>query len=213
MDMIGMWLDQAGGGLVLDPFAGTGRIHRIADAIGARSVGVELEWEWAAMHPRTIQGNARWLPFADATFDAVATSPVYGNRMSDHHVARDSSKRNTYTHTLGRQLHLDNAGRMHWAIGRRGFPYRNLHAAAWAEAVRVLKPGGPLILNVSDFLVKDERQEVCLWHLATLQGLGLYLSDQASVPTRRQRQGANGANRVETEQVYLLRKERPMDPR
>jgi tRNA G10 N-methylase Trm11 len=206
LDVIGVWLARSGRGLVLDPFAGTGRIHQVADAIGARSVGIELEREWAAMHPRTIQGNAKALPFRAGTFDAVATSPVYGNRMSDHHHARDASKRNTYTHTLGRQLHPDNAGRMHWSPGRRGAAYRDLHASAWAEAVRVLKTGGVFILNVSDFLIRGERQHVCNWHLANLANLGLVVVDHISVPTQRQRHGANGAQRVESEQVYLLRR-------
>jgi hypothetical protein len=45
------------GSRVLDPFAGTGRIHELP----CETWGVELEPEWANMHPRTIVGNARHL--------------------------------------------------------------------------------------------------------------------------------------------------------
>ena len=56
--------------LVLDPFSGAGGIH----ALPNRTVGVELEPEWAALHPDTVVGDARNLPFDDATFAAVCTS-------------------------------------------------------------------------------------------------------------------------------------------
>jgi hypothetical protein len=45
---------------VLDPFAGTGGVHEL---IGYETLGVELEPEWAALHPRTILGDATALPF------------------------------------------------------------------------------------------------------------------------------------------------------
>lgn len=74
---------------VLDPFAGIGRIHDLPARM-ADTIGVELEPEWAACRSRTIVGDATALPFGDASFDAVITSPCYGNRVSDHHEARDS---------------------------------------------------------------------------------------------------------------------------
>lgn len=94
-------------GVILDPFAGTGRIH-LLDRPGRRTIGVEIEPEWAAMHPRTIVGDALHLPFADGSFDVICTSPVYGNRLSDHH----------NRHTLGRPLHPQNSGQLQW-----GKPY------------------------------------------------------------------------------------------
>jgi len=89
---------------VLDPFAGVGGIHNIRTALPGqiKSVGVELEPEWACAHPDTIVGDATALPFPDESFDAVMTSPCYGNRMADHHNAKDGSRRITYKHTLGR---------------------------------------------------------------------------------------------------------------
>jgi hypothetical protein len=86
------------------------------------TVEVELEPEWASQHPRTMVGDARALPLPDATFDMVVTSPTYGNRMTDHHNAKDGSRRITYTHNLGRTLTPGNSGAMQW-----GEDYRQLH--------------------------------------------------------------------------------------
>ena len=83
----------APGSLVLDPMAGVGRIHLLAGLVpDVRTVGVELEPEWAGHHLQTLVGNALCLPFADATFDVVAVSPTYGNRLADHHEAKDACK-------------------------------------------------------------------------------------------------------------------------
>ena len=82
-----------------------------------RIIGVEIEAPWADTHMMTIQGDALALPFGDHCFDCVVTSPVYGNRFSDHHRARDGSLRRTYTHDLQRMtgdpertLHPNNSG-------------------------------------------------------------------------------------------------------
>lgn len=179
--------------LVLDPFAGVGRIHRLTYA---RTVGVELEPEWACQHQRTVVANALTLPFPDGVFDVIATSPVYGNRMSDHHDARDTSRRITYRHTLGRKLHPDNAGQLQW-----GSRYRVFHETAWAEALRVLKIGGRFVLNVSDHIRKGERQHVTAWHIQTLRGLGCALDSLEPVATQRMRHGENYGARVDTETV------------
>lgn len=101
---------------VLDPFAGVGRA-RLAEALGPhaeRVDGIELqpEWSgWAPGHPEgvvkfvdgiavhgtgdllTLQGQADDLPphYGDR-FDAVFSSPCYGNRCADHHDAQDKCK-------------------------------------------------------------------------------------------------------------------------
>lgn len=68
---------------ILDPFAGNGiRFHEAAIDRGYDSVGVELEPEFAAAHPRNIVGNAtRLTRFDDDSFDAALSSPSYANRM------------------------------------------------------------------------------------------------------------------------------------
>jgi SAM-dependent methyltransferase len=169
---------------VLDPFAGTGRIHELVN----KTVGIEIEPEWAALHPDTIVGSALAMPFADDTFDAICTSPTYGNRLADHHNASDPDRRRSYTHDLGRTLADDNSGAMHW-----GDEYREFHERAWTEAVRVLRTGGRFILNIKDHVRDGIQQPVTAWHVAILTGLGLILDPALSqgVPTRHLRQGSN----------------------
>lgn len=184
--------------LVLDPFAGTGRVHSIGDC----TVGVEIEPEWADMHPRTIVGNALALPFPDGTFDAIVTSPTYGNRLADHHNARDASRRHSYTHDLGRTLHPDNSGTLYfWQAS-----YKEFHVKAWTEALRVLRNGGLFFLNASDFIRRGEVQEVNAWHLSTLHDLGLQTIKSVPIETPRLRYGANAAARCECEWIHILTK-------
>lgn len=174
-------------GLVLDPFAGTGKIGRVVDGT---AIGVELEFEWAVQGKEhgalMIVGNSMHLPFGDNQFDAIVTSPTYGNRMADHHNAKDGSLRRTYKHQLGRDLTPGNTGMMHWDD-----EYRSIHVAVYAECVRVLKPGGIFILNISDHIRGGEIMPVSDWHTQTLINSGLRLTDSADIATPRLRYGAN----------------------
>lgn len=203
---------------VLDPFAGTGRIHELngmqvdtaENSLRGRSAayvitleletyGVELEPEWAEMHQRTVQGDALHLPFTDASFDAICTSPTYGNRMADHHEARDDSTRNTYRHQLGRPLTAGNSGSLQW-----GDEYRAFHEKAWKEALRVLRPGGRFVLNIKDHIRGGEVMPVTQWHCDTLQRLGLLLAVKKEIKTPGNRLGANGDKRVDHEWVIVF---------
>lgn len=180
---------------VLDPFAGVGRIHEL----NRLTVGVEIEPEWAATHPNTLEGDATKLWFHDATFDAIATSPTYGNRMADNYDGRDGSKRNTYRTALGHDLDKNNSGGMQW-----GLDYRALHWVAYGEAIRVLKPGGRFVLNMKDHIRKGERVHVTDWHIEALQLWGLRLDTRRRVPLRGNRFGANADLRIDYEEVILL---------
>lgn len=181
--------------LLLDPFAGTGRVHEL----GRPSWGIEIEPEWAALHPRTLVGNALELPFRDHSFDCVVTSPAYGNRMADHHEARDDSKRNTYRHTLGRRLNQFNSGGIQW-----GDYYRFFHVAAWTEVRRVLKPGELFLMNISDHIRKGKVVPVSEWHREAVEALGFKTIGEQRIRTRRQKQGANGNLRVDHEMIWLF---------
>ena len=194
------------GGLILDPFAGTGGVHRLASE-KYRTIGVEIEAPWADAHPMTTQGDALALPFGDHAFDCVVTSPVYGNRFSDHHRARDGSLRRGYTHELQRMtgdpertLHPNNSGTLQW-----GDSYRDFHERAWTEVLRVLKHGALFILNSSDHIRNGDAQPVTDWHLSTASRLGFEMIDRIEVPTPRMRNGANSAARVDHEIVASLR--------
>lgn len=69
---------------VLDTFAGTGErvaAHRTSTA--HQWVGVEIEPAWAQVSSWVVCGNALAVPFPARSFDAVATSPVYPNRLRD----------------------------------------------------------------------------------------------------------------------------------
>jgi SAM-dependent methyltransferase len=182
---------------VLDPFAGTGRIHEI----DRDTVGVELEPEWAACHERTQVGDATDLPFPDCEFDAIATSPCYGNRLADHHNATDPESRRSYTHDLGRPLSSGSAGALQW-----GTEYRDLHRRAWIEAVRVLRPGGRFVLNIKDHMRDGEWIDVTGWHVRELNTLGLRTMAIRPVSTSSLRSGANGALRAGAELVIALDK-------
>lgn len=200
-------------GVILDPFAGIGKVHQLATA-SLQIVGVEIEPEWAAAHPNTICGNALALPFEDESFDGAVTSPVYGNRMSDSHNAKDASVRRSYTHDLRRttddperQLHPDNAGTLYaW-----NKDYWRFHVHAWAELRRVLKPGAPFLLNVSDFIRTTQshgqkRIPVARTHARTCIELGFKLEKAFPIETPRLRYGQNHEARALHEYVLYFKR-------
>lgn len=186
---------------ILDPFAGTGRVAELRRWLPqAEFYGYEIEPEWAlqacAAGCCCTRGDARFLHYPADTFDAVCTSPTYGNRMADHHAARDNSPRHTYRHVLGRALTPGNSGAMQW-----GEEYRGLHRAVYWELRRVLRPGGVLVLNVKDHIRGGELQPVTNWHALALLSLGFVCTARVRVSCPGQRHGANGRLRVPYETV------------
>jgi hypothetical protein len=197
LDLIAEWLPVERYPLVLDPFAGTGRIHELPNF----TVGVEREPEWAAMAPGTVVATALVLPLAARSFDAIATSPCFGNRLADHHEARDGSVRHSYRHDLGRPLSPGSAGELQW-----GAVYREFHRQAWAEAVKALDECGRFVLHCKDHIRGGERQRVSAFHVEVLTDLGLSVVAHTEVPARGLRFGANAERRVATEDLVVLDK-------
>ena len=172
-------------GLIFDPMAGIGGIHALPVDWDPTIVGMEIELEWAKQHPDTHVGSllspteeilAKTLHGVQP--DAIVTSPTYGNRMADHHEARDSSERNTYRHRLGRPLSPGNSGQLQW-----GITYRLWHAIAWEACYELLPPGGRLVVDIKDHIRGGERQGVAGWHAGCLTRTGFRLADLTTVST------------------------------
>ena len=188
-------------GCVLDPFAGTGRIFEL-ESLGPWCVhALEYEPEWAMHRPRTWLGDARALQFEDEIFTVIATSPTYGNGMGQRHFHPNEagkSSRYSYPDRLGRDMTPGNTGAVRW-----GEEYRELHLAAWSEAVRVLAGGGRFLLNFRDSFKKKQLQPISGWHMETLRSLGLQFVAVAAVGTPGMRAGANN-NPLGTGEVIFV---------
>ena len=183
---------------IFDPMAGVGGIHRIEDFLGypVRTLGMEIEHEWAIAHERTFVGNLLQpvqdtLEVIGGRVDAIVTSPTYGNRMAEHHDARDDSKRMTYRHQLGRPLHPSNSGQLQWGKG-----YRLFHRAAWERCRQLLRFDGRLVVDLRDHIRSGVRQPVVDWHFETLISLDFRLVGYKTVETPGMGFGANREKRT-----------------
>jgi SAM-dependent methyltransferase len=186
---------------VLDPFAGVGGIHILAEQ-GWDTVGIEIEPKWANQNARTKQGNALDLPFPDGEFDAIATSPTYGNRLADNYQAADPEARHSYVFDYGAALNPDNSGTYQW-----GDKYRKFHERAWLEATRVLRPGGRFVLNIKDHIRESKWQDVAAWHIQELfDANGLDIVAIRPVASKGMPSGANADARAPAELVIAFEK-------
>lgn len=191
---------------VLDPMAGVGRIHEIASD-NVKTFGVELEPEWALCWPgQTVQGDATHLNRRWANrFDAVATSPSYGNRFADHHNPKDPSWRSSYKISLGHDLTPGSGAGLQW-----GDAYRELHRKVLDEMIRVTRPegeteGGLVVVNISNHYRDRKLVHVAEWWLGEMLDRNLVLMRTYAVATPRMRKGAN-RQRAGFEHVIVTRR-------
>ena len=197
---------------VFDPFAGTGKLAEIKNfGFSGQVFCNEIEIEWAEACKYYVDKwticDAEFLPYENKFFDAICTSPTYGNRMADHFNAKDDSKRITYRHYLGKPLNIENTGRMQW-----GDKYKNKHANVYKECLRVLKLDGIFILNISDHIRKGELINVSDWHKQIMIEIGFALKDTIQIKTRRMKFGENNKLRVDYENIFVFSKEEKDDP-
>lgn len=192
---------------VLDPMAGTGKIALIKK-YGFNGIIYcnDIEHEWTDKYKGVdfwSIGDAACMDFDDSFFDAVCTSPTYGNRMADHYKPKDNSKRITYRVYLGHELNKLNTGRMQW-----GKAYRSTSIKIYKECTRVLKQDGLFILNMSDHIRQWSQVFVTDWHKRVLINAGFECINDEKIKTPRMGFGANSDLRVAHERVltFILRR-------
>lgn len=218
--------------LACDPFAGVG-LARLRAALPEHwtVIGGELEPEWAAASgPGCVVADALRPPWGPDSIDVVVSSLAYGNRMADSYPGggvcrrcaglgtvsplidpspcdrcggggRDVSSRMTYRIALGRPLSRGSAARVQW-----GPEFRGLHGRALARMAHYLKPGGLVMLNLSNHIRGRQVVPVVEWHLHALVRLGFLVQEVREVGTRRYGHGANREARVDAEHLLMFRK-------
>jgi tRNA G10 N-methylase Trm11 len=188
---------------VLDPMAGTGKISLIQDYGYSGNIYCHDILDWGELKHEDVKwkfGDASSLDYETNFFDAICTSPVYGNRMSDHFNSKDGSKRLTYRHGFGSELSKENTGRMQW-----GGRYREKHTDIYKDCKRVLKESGLFVINTSDHIRKGEVVPVTDWHEQTILNMGFVLIERVNIKTPRMGFGANSTARVGHEVISVFR--------
>lgn len=191
---------------VLDPFAGTGKIGKVKNhGFSGEIFANEIEPEWLKNNEYQCDVltfcDAEFLDYPESFFDAVCTSPTYGNRMADHHNAKDGSRRNTYTHCLGHTLADGNTGKMQW-----GIEYMAKHERIYAHLAKLIKPGGKFILNIKNHIRRGKEIDVTAFHVATLEQNGFFVVERKMIRTPSLKFGANAEKRLDGEYIILLQK-------
>lgn len=189
---------------VLDPFAGTGKIGLIKDCgFSGKVYANEIEPEWINPNKYNCDfittEDAEFLQYPDGFFDAICTSPTYGNRMADHHIAKDGSKRNTYTHCIGRQLSDGNTGKMQW-----GHEYMEKHERIYKHLASLVKYDGLFICNVKNHIRKGEEVDVKSFHERSIIESGFTKVKEIFIKTNGNCFGANADKRTRGEYILIF---------
>ena len=195
------------GPTVFDPFAGVGTVADLREH-DARVIvtGMEIEPEWADQSPIVETGDSlTYMALTRKRYDAVVTSPSYGNRMADSYDGRDGSVRNTYRIALGRPLDEQNGARLAFTDAPWD-EYKDFHAEAIDGMVRVTRKGGRIIVVVKNFIRDGEVVDVVGWWRAQFKARSL--TEMAYIPIKAGGlgYGANRDERVEYEYVLVWEK-------
>lgn len=198
--------------VLFDPFAGTGEALRaLANDLFMDYGGVEIEPAFIVA-PNIKQGDATDLSSYPTVPYIIFTSPAYPNGMADHFEAKDDSKRHTYRKAnallegADRELHPNNQARYGYRGTKRHgkSTKRDEYWRIAREAVMCWGSAEMILLNVSDF--KHSRGEieplVQDWR-TLLSSFGWSAQTEIPVGTKRQRQGANGNERMDVEVVVV----------
>ena len=194
---------------LLDPMAGTCKLHVLQghhetelrhDGYDVYTVCSELEPEWAQRSP-TEWGETHTGLHAFHALSAgpmrplgyqrwIVTSPVWGNRMADHHDAKDDSERLTYRHRLGRPLSQGSSCSLAW-----GEDYQAWHRAFLDRAFESSFAGERMIIEIGDHLRtlngRTLRAQVTAWWIKAGIAAGWHLDEAKRLPVGRLRNGAN----------------------
>ena len=189
---------------ILDPFAGTGKIGKLKQlGYSGEIYANEIEPEWLQQNEYGCDyltfSDAEFLDYPELYFDAICTSPTYGNRMADHHEAKDGTKRTTYTHCIGRQLTDGNTGKMQW-----GVEYMEKHERIYKHLVKLIKVDGLFILNIKNHIRGGQEIDVKSFHEKTLIQCGLVKIKEIFVKTGGNGFGANSDKRTDGEYIIVF---------
>ncbi len=188
---------------VFDPFAGVGTVAVLGENPIITVTGMEIEPEWADQSPIVETGDSiEYMLSTRKRYDAVVTSPAYGNRLSDSYDGRDGSVRNTYRIALGRPLDEQNGARLSFHD-----EYKDFHTEAIEGMVRVTRKGGRVIVVVKNFIRVGEVVDVVGWWRSALHDAGL--TEQAWIPIEAlgMGYGSNRDERVKYEYILVWEKE------
>ena len=197
---------------VLDPFGGIGGVFQMEEHGTFEIVCLEIEAPkdgedevtWDGLDQRVRWGDATDLDgFSDGEFDAVVTSPTYGNKVALGSTPLfDAATRDDYASRLGRPLRENSTAAVRW-----GPRYRDLHERAWDEAIRVLRPGGVFVLSCRDHQDTGEWKPVTGWHVNALMERGLILRSMAGFSATGNRRGMGTENAIgDSELIVVLDK-------
>jgi tRNA G10 N-methylase Trm11 len=191
---------------VLDPFAGTGKIGLIKNfGFNGEIYANEIEPEWINKNEYCCDYitnvDAEFLNYPSCFFDAICTSPTYGNRMADHHEAKDGTRRNTYTHCIGRQLSYGNTGKMQW-----GIEYMKKHERIYKHLATLVEEKGIFICNIKNHIRQGKEIDVKSFHENAIINCGFTKKQEIFIETKGNGFGANANKRTNGEYILVFEK-------